>query len=156
MSNEQDSWQVEFKDMIETFCQDNYKDDIILKFNNLLNDKIVSKYEKEELIQVLEDIKVKCQSIHPNLNSLKINGPEQDMRQTKVKYLLKSFTFLMLRESQQHYPKSFAELKLLSLDLQNRLHIIQKVLPKTFSNIKFILIITLLIIFIKYLLLFSI
>ena len=156
MSNEQDSWQVEFKDMIETFCHDNIKDDILLKFENLLNDKIVSKYEKEEFVQCLEDIKVNCHSIHPNLNSLKINGPEQDMRQTKVKYLLKSFTFLMLRESQQHYPKSFAELKLLSLDLQNRLHIIQKVLPKTFSNIKFILIITLLIIFIKYLLLFSI
>ena len=156
MSSEQESWQAEFKDMIETFCHDNIKDDIILKFKNLVNDTIVSKYEKEEFVQCLEDIKVKCQSIHPNLNSLKINGPEQDMRQTKVKYLLKSFTFLMLRESQQHYPKSFAELALLTSNLIYRLIIIQQVLPKTFSNIKFIRIIALLIIFIKYLLLFSI
>jgi len=134
MSSEQEPWLSSFKELVESLRSSDFEG--FKSYHKiLLEDPEVISTSKEELFEFLEEIKIECGSIYPNMNALQLQDQNQVSRKSKAESIIKLYIDLIPGISQNH-PKSIHDLLNLTSRLLSSLQSIKRNLPKTFSNIQ--------------------
>ena len=134
MLSGEEPWLSNFRELVEYFS-DNDFEEFKSCYREILEDPRVDPFEKEELFEYLEEIKLKCVEIHRNLNAFELLEPEQDLRKSRAESILELYHGLITGLSQPHH-KSIRDLNLLASYLLTSLQELKDMLPKTFSNIQ--------------------